>query len=162
MLKKIIINILLVFCVYGSIIAQNTRDVVYLKNGGIIKGQIVEQIPGQNLKIETSDGSVFVYQTSEVEKITKEQVETTSNRLNDYQEKNYFEYKNPTAAWALSFLIPGGGQFYNGQGGKGGLMLGLYAVNVAFSYSLVGLSAYAVCSLHLFGHRLTHRLWLIK
>ena len=32
--------------------------------------------------------------------------------------------KSPWAAFGLSFLIPGGGQAYNGQWGKGGLMLG--------------------------------------
>ena len=32
--------------------------------------------------------------------------------------------KSPWGAFALSFLIPGAGQAYNGQWGKGGLMLG--------------------------------------
>ncbi|MCY3771031.1 MAG: hypothetical protein OXG98_03280, partial [Gemmatimonadetes bacterium] len=31
--------------------------------------------------------------------------------------------KNPWAAFFLSWLIPGGGQFYNGENTKGGLML---------------------------------------
>jgi hypothetical protein len=47
-------------------------DVVYLKNGSIIKGQIIEQIPSVSLKIETTGGSIFVYKMDEVEKITKE------------------------------------------------------------------------------------------
>ncbi len=41
--------------------------------------------------------------------------------------------KSPWAALGLSFLIPGGGQAYNGQWAKGGLMLGgaaLFAVPV--------------------------------
>jgi hypothetical protein len=48
------------------------RDVVYLKNGSIIKGTILEQVMGKNLKIQTRDESVFVYNLSDVEKITKE------------------------------------------------------------------------------------------
>ena len=32
--------------------------------------------------------------------------------------------KSPVAAFGLSFMIPGAGQAYNGQWGKGGLMLG--------------------------------------
>lgn len=32
--------------------------------------------------------------------------------------------KNPAIAFALSFLLPGAGQFYNGQNKKGGIMLG--------------------------------------
>jgi hypothetical protein len=49
-------------------------DVVYLKNGSIIRGTIIEQVPGVSLKIETSDGSVFFYKMEEIEKITKEKV----------------------------------------------------------------------------------------
>lgn len=47
-------------------------DVVYLKNGGIIRGMIIEQIPNVQLKIQTKDESVFVYKMDEIEKITKE------------------------------------------------------------------------------------------
>ena len=53
--------------------SQNTtRDVVYLKNGSIVKGSIIEQIPNKSLKIQTADGSIFVYDYSEVDKIVKE------------------------------------------------------------------------------------------
>ena len=46
-------------------------EVVYLKNGSIIKGIIIEQIPNEKLKIETKDGNVFVYEFKDIEKITK-------------------------------------------------------------------------------------------
>lgn len=48
------------------------QDVVYLKNGSIIRGMIIEQIPGVSLKLETRDGNVFVYKMEEIEKMTKE------------------------------------------------------------------------------------------
>jgi len=51
---------------------QNYQDVVYLKNGSIIRGVIIEQIPNKSIKIETTDKSVFVYQIDDVEKMTKE------------------------------------------------------------------------------------------
>lgn len=58
-----------------SAVAQITqRDVVYLKNGSVIKGAVLEQIPDKTVKIQTSDGSIFVFQMSEVERITKEGV----------------------------------------------------------------------------------------
>jgi hypothetical protein len=47
-------------------------DVVYIKNGSVIKGMIIEQTPNVSLKIQTRDGSIFVYKMDEVEKITKE------------------------------------------------------------------------------------------
>lgn len=49
------------------------QDVVYLKNGSVIRGMVVEQVPNVSLKIRTADGSVFVYAMDQVEKITKEQ-----------------------------------------------------------------------------------------
>ena len=54
--------------------AQETEDVVYLKNGSIIRGTITELTPNINLKIETRDGSLFVFKMSEVEKVVKEPV----------------------------------------------------------------------------------------
>jgi hypothetical protein len=48
-------------------------DIVYLKNGSIIKGVIIEQVPNVSLKIETRDGSIFVYKFEEIEKIAREQ-----------------------------------------------------------------------------------------
>lgn len=63
----------------GDIAAQTTwQDVVYCKNGSIIRGVIIEQVPNESLKIQTADGNVFVYAMSEIEKMTKEQVEATT------------------------------------------------------------------------------------
>lgn len=52
-------------------------EVVYLKNGSIIKGIIIEQIPNVSLKIKTTDGNIFSYAISEVERITKEEIQKT-------------------------------------------------------------------------------------
>lgn len=52
--------------------AQNYEDVVYLKNGSVIRGVVVEQVPYQTLKIQTKDGNIFVYNFSDIEKMTKE------------------------------------------------------------------------------------------
>jgi opacity protein-like surface antigen len=57
--------------VFNQVTAQTIQDVVYLKNGSIIKGNIIEQIIGKNLKIETRDGNLFVFKMDEIEKIGK-------------------------------------------------------------------------------------------
>lgn len=49
-----------------------SAETVYLKNGSIIRGQIVEQVPGTSITVLTSDGSRFVYSESEVARITNE------------------------------------------------------------------------------------------
>ncbi|MBL7136363.1 MAG: hypothetical protein ISS81_07215 [Candidatus Marinimicrobia bacterium] len=55
-----------------SVAQQNMQDVVYLKNGSIIRGIIIEQVPNVSIKIQTSDGNVFFYKMEDIEKITKE------------------------------------------------------------------------------------------
>lgn len=52
----------------------NYQDVVYLKNGSIIRGTIIEQVINKSIKIETADRNVFVYQMNEIDKLTKEAV----------------------------------------------------------------------------------------
>ena len=125
-MKKILSLVALMLLFTGFAMAQrNMQDVVYLKNGGIIRGLIIEQMPGVSLKIQTSDGSVFVYKMEEIEKMTKE----GANHMRPNYGGGYGDYewtrKEPAVSWLLSFLIPGVGQMYNGQVGKGvGMLLG--------------------------------------
>lgn len=42
---------------------------VHLKNGSIIKGFVVEHNPQGNIKVQTADGSLFVYDSNEVERV---------------------------------------------------------------------------------------------
>lgn len=56
----------------GSAVAQQYQEVVYLKNGSIIRGVITEMIPDTSLKIRLADGSILVYLMSDVVKIAKE------------------------------------------------------------------------------------------
>jgi len=52
----------------------NYRDVVYLNNGIIVIGMIVEQVPNQGIKIQLIDNTVSSFAYSEIKKITKEEV----------------------------------------------------------------------------------------
>lgn len=107
---------------------QQMEDVVHLKNGGLIRGIIIEQIPGESLKIQTRDGSVFVYPMDEIAKISKEPVIRMQGHIGA-------EKKNPWLAFGLSALIPGGGQFYNGQHSKGVAQLGGSILGLGFMLS---------------------------
>lgn len=60
--------------------AQQYQEVVYLKNGSVIKGTVIEQIPGQSVKVQTQDGSIFVYKMSEVDKIVKEDLQQSQTK----------------------------------------------------------------------------------
>jgi hypothetical protein len=62
--------------------AQNYQEVVYLKNGSVIRGTVIEQAPGAYIKVQTSDGSVFAYNYSDVEKIVKDGTVAKSKSYN--------------------------------------------------------------------------------
>ena len=76
-MKKILFLLMLVTSCFTASIAQNVQEVVYLKNGSVIRGLIIEQIPGVSLKIQTSDGNIFAYPISDVKSITKEVTKNT-------------------------------------------------------------------------------------
>lgn len=71
MTRKLLIAIVCCMLSFVSFSQNAGNEVLYLKNGSIILGTIVEQIPFQTIKIQTSDGSIFVYQTSECDRIEK-------------------------------------------------------------------------------------------
>jgi len=113
---------LLAFLFFTSLaFAQtNLQDVVYLKNGSIIRGMIIEQVPNQSVKIQIADMNIFSYRIDEIERITKEPA--IHGQRN--QQQRPAGYKYPALSWGLSFLVPGVGQFYNGDTGKGFIFLG--------------------------------------
>ena len=101
-------TILFLVCLMGMTFAfaqSSLQDVVYLKNGSIIRGDIIEMVPDGAVKIMTSEGSVLLYDCAEVEKFAKEQARIRK--------------KSPWVAGALSLFTPGLGQFYNGEFRKG-------------------------------------------
>jgi hypothetical protein len=77
-MKKNLALILLVIITTVSFGQNSYQDVVYLKNGSIIRGIIIEQIPNKSIKIETADRSVFVFRIDEIEKLTKEPIQWKS------------------------------------------------------------------------------------
>ena len=54
--------------------AQPMEDVVYLQDGGVVRGTIIEHIEGESLRIETAGGNVFALSMEEVAEITWEPV----------------------------------------------------------------------------------------
>lgn len=65
---------LALFIVLGKIaVAQpGLEDVIYLKNGNVYRGVIVEQVPGQYYNMQTIGGNIFRVDVADVSKISKE------------------------------------------------------------------------------------------
>ncbi len=86
MRKTVLLLVMLIVGVTTSV-AQDMQEIVYLKNGSAIKGIVIEQIPDKSLKLKTSDGSVFVFQMEEVDKIVKKTKEEVMDKAEKVSEK---------------------------------------------------------------------------
>jgi len=141
---------------------KSGKDVLYGKNGSVIRGTIIEQIPGESYKIRTADGSIFVFAADEVEKV---EFAPAAPKVTYDADGKAIKEKNPAAALVCSLLVPGLGQIVNGDTGLGvGLMLGaaggiaLMTVGMVVSSSsegaagfgivVLGMSAWLGCSLY--------------
>lgn len=103
-----------------SLFAQQSIESVYLKNGSIIKGTIIEEIPNVSLKIQTNDGSLFVYKMSEVEKITKEKANVSQRGYASSQSPTY--NGNSDIKTGFKFLLDDGYTFGSDDNGREELM----------------------------------------
>ncbi|MFI5140192.1 MAG: hypothetical protein ACHQIM_20395 [Sphingobacteriales bacterium] len=66
-MRSIPVFILMIYCTF--LFAQkNGKDLIYLKNGQIIRGTILKQIPDSLVTIKTNDGRIAVYKEKTVEK----------------------------------------------------------------------------------------------
>lgn len=65
--------IVLLFSIVSIQAQSQSAETVYLKNGSVIKGKVIEMVPGKQIKVKTADGSLFVYTMEEVDRVTKEE-----------------------------------------------------------------------------------------
>lgn len=70
-MKKHILLVIILIITVVQLSAQKTSDVLYLKNGSIIYGKLIE-ITNDQYKMQTSDGSIFIYKSDDVDKFAKE------------------------------------------------------------------------------------------
>lgn len=123
-MKKVILSALFFLSLLPVAAQEHLEDVVYLNNGGIVRGLIIEQVPGQSLKIQTRDGSVFFYPLVEVSKIAKEppfrgryaggadfQIRPKFKTFVElgYQSSNQYEAQVSMGAQLLPFVYTGAG-----------------------------------------------------
>lgn len=81
-----------------ALFAQNgMQDVIYLKDGSIYKGMIIETVPNVSYKIKSRDGNVFAVKVEDIEKITKEEGERSANRGYGW---GYHRWRGDSATYA--------------------------------------------------------------
>lgn len=94
--KQALVLLMLVMISWADVSAQLLQeDIVYLKNGSIIRGKITEQTP-DSLKIETNCNSFIILAQSEVLDKKKETLKSQAgNRINDFSlndSKGFYSY----------------------------------------------------------------------
>ena len=78
---------LIILALVSISISEEYQDVVYLNDGSIIKGIIIETEPNQYIKIKSGE-NIFVYQLNQIDIIKKEEIEGYS--FEDPNSSRYF------------------------------------------------------------------------
>ncbi|MDE0298560.1 MAG: hypothetical protein OXN17_08015 [Candidatus Poribacteria bacterium] len=125
MIRSIVVALMI--CCATSVTASQLEDVVYLKDGSVVRGTIIDRNQGQSLSIRTADNRVLTYSEQQILKVARQSTAISEKRG-----------KNPASASCLSCMIPGLGQFYNGEPGKGCLQFGMVSGGLTYAF-LVGM-----------------------
>lgn len=114
---RLIIILLVIHITPTALAQQQLHDIIHLDDGTVILGTIVGSLRGESIRIITDDGGMRIYKTYRVVKITPA--------------PQPYLAKSPSAALAMSCVLPGLGQFYNEDTGMGFVFLGLDIVSFA-------------------------------
>jgi hypothetical protein len=79
MKRNVILVVFIFFALSNYSFAQESFDVIYLKNGSMIKGTIIENTFGEYIQLKRVDNSIFRVNYDEILKITKEGVIPTES-----------------------------------------------------------------------------------
>lgn len=91
---------------------SKTEDVIYLKNGSILRGEIVEQVENEFIRIEISGGNVFLIDFNEVEEIKSESKKTsTYYKESGYMNRSGLDVLQATNSSSPRFYMVNGYQF---------------------------------------------------
>ena len=86
-MKKLLISIICILAFACTIHAQDSTDVIHLKNGDVVKGIIIKDVPDEYVKIQLPNGTVLGYMYSEIEKFSKEIRTQQSQEQQQLQQK---------------------------------------------------------------------------
>jgi len=97
---------MMIFFSVKIVTAQTSKqDILYLKNGSIIRGTIIEFIPDKTVKIQIADSSIFIFPSLEIEKVVNE--ENPSIAQTESDSTSLKKDNNITASIFGGVAIPG-------------------------------------------------------
>ncbi len=65
------------------------RDVIFLKSGSTVKGQVIDKKADGSVRVKTGDGHVYHFDGKEVQRIEKETPKANNNNNNQQQQNDY-------------------------------------------------------------------------
>jgi hypothetical protein len=95
-MKTILRSIIVMFAFlpFSSMAQNGMQDVIYLKDGSIYKGTIIETVPNESYKIQSEGGNVYAVAIAEVEKITKEEMKYQNQGFGFGMHRNMRGWRN--------------------------------------------------------------------
>ncbi len=66
---KLLLTIAITLLSLTSLNAQSTSKTFHLKNGSVVTGVVIEEVPGEQYKVRSSDGNIFVFSAEEIDRI---------------------------------------------------------------------------------------------
>jgi hypothetical protein len=126
---------------------NNMEDVVYLKNGSVIRGIIIEQIPNQSIKIQTKDRNVFVFKYDDIEKITKENppldYSNNNSKVTDFKKSGFINQTEINYSPGIGLIEYGNNSIRNSINFIGFRTVNGYQLNQHFSFGIgIGIDNY--------------------
>jgi len=91
---KQFIALLLFLAFWNVALAQTNQRTFHLKNGSVVTGVVVEEIPGTSYKVKTGDGNIFVFKADEIEKITAKEDEPKPDKTDVVLQKGFSFYSH--------------------------------------------------------------------
>ncbi len=126
--------ICLINFVVPSQVSAQLVDVIYLKDGRVVRGKILEKSDGL-VSVQMEDGRVDHFFMDQVTRIEEQSLSNQGQSRMGGEQSRMRGKKNVYGAMALSFFIIGSGQIYNGQALKGVGQFGLAVVGYTYMRS---------------------------
>ena len=124
----------IIYLLFLSFIIANDIDVLNLKNGDVIKGEIIENKINESIKIELQGGSILTYTYDQIESIEKEKVNTRTFGSNPSNNQSVIQTSPIRNCYQDGYnsgqQVSGGGAMIGGLGG--GFLLGLIGWGISY------------------------------
>jgi hypothetical protein len=90
-MARFLILSLLVLCAFSSPAQQPAEDVLYLKNGWVLRGRLLSAPGAPTVKLQTADRSVFVFARADVDSLRQEAMPAAGN-VQNYKRRGFAHF----------------------------------------------------------------------